>query len=72
MRYMGTREVAGLLNIRPSALTRAVWENRIGTPEKGPGNAFWWSEKNIRQAAWVLIHRDLDTILAEREEEDQP
>lgn len=72
MKRRGTRDVASLLGIRPSALTRAVWEGRLEAPEMGPGRAFCWSEKNIRQACWILLHRDLDDVLAERGEGGGP
>ena len=61
-----TRQVARLLGVNPNRISRAVWEGRIEQPEKGPGGAFFWTEADVRRAAWVLRHRDLDDILAER------
>jgi len=59
---MGTREAAKRLGVRPGTLTRAVWENRLQQPQKAPGGAYVWSEADLRQAAWVLLRRDLEDL----------
>lgn len=64
--YRSTREAAELLGVRPSTLARAVWDRRMAEPPRSPSGAFLWGEEHIRRAAWVLVHRDLDDILAER------
>lgn len=60
--FWGTKQAAGILGIRPGALTRAVWDQRFDPPPKGPGGAFLWGEQDLRRAAWALLHRDLDTL----------
>ena len=62
--YRSTREVAELLNVTPSRLSKAVWDRRIDPPERGPSGAFLWTHNDIRRACWRLLRRDLDTYLA--------
>ena len=71
--FYGTQQVAKILDVRPSRLTRAIWEQRFSPPAKGPGGAFVWSEHDIRRAAWVLLHRTLDaeTVAAIRKDQNQ-
>lgn len=54
IKFLGTRQVASLLGIRPSALNQAVWDNRVPAPSKGPGDAYWWTEEDVRRAAKVF------------------
>ena len=70
MRYKSTREVARLLEISTSRLARAIWDCRFDQPAKGPGGAFLWTEPDIRRACWVLLRRDLDEILRNRQEKE--
>lgn len=49
--FYGTKDVAKLLEILPTTLSRAVWEGRIPAPEKGPGNSYIWAEADIQRAA---------------------
>jgi hypothetical protein len=63
MPYRSTREVAILLGLRPSNITRALWEGRITPPMKGPSGAYLWIEADIQRASWVLRHRDADDVL---------
>jgi len=56
---LGTRQVAGILQLSPSRIMRAIWEGRIQSPVKGPGGAFIWNEVDIRRTAWALLRRDL-------------
>ena len=69
MEYRSTREVAKLLGVNPSRLARAIWDGRVPAPERGPSGAFLWIESDIRQAARILLHRELEDILAEHGEE---
>ena len=66
--FKSTREVAAVLGVSPSRLNRAVWEGRLVEPARGPSGSFLWSEADIRRAAWTLLHRDLDDVLAEQPE----
>ena len=63
-----TRQAAKLLGIRPSALSRAIWEGRLGEPPRSPSGAFLWRWQDLERASWVLLRRDLDDVLAEREQ----
>ena len=65
MAYKSTREVARVLGINPSRLSRAVWTGRLQEPQRGPSGNFLWTEKDIRRASWALLHRDLDGLLAD-------
>jgi len=62
MTFFSTRMVAKILGISPSRLARAVWDERIEAPAKGPGGAFLWDEASIRRASWALLRRDLDGL----------
>jgi hypothetical protein len=59
---IGTKQAAEILGVKPGALTRAVWENRLPAPEKGPGGAFVWSREDLQRAAWALWERELDEL----------
>jgi len=52
-----TRQVAGLLDVKPDTLQKAIWQNRINPPAKGPGGAYFWTEADIEHASWALLHR---------------
>ncbi|MCG3180936.1 MAG: hypothetical protein BIFFINMI_03301 [Phycisphaerae bacterium] len=56
---IGTRQAAAILGVRPSTLSKAVWDNRLAPPTRGPGGAYIWTEADLRRAAWVLLKRDL-------------
>jgi hypothetical protein len=58
-----TREVARLLALSCSRLTRAIWDNRLDPPAKGPGGSFLWTNIDIERASWLLRHRDATDIL---------
>ena len=60
MSYQGTREAAKALGVTPNALNRAIWEGRINAPKKGPGGAYFWTERDIEHASWVLLHRPFE------------
>ena len=59
MDYKNTRQVAEILGINSSRLSRAVWDKRFTPPEKGPGGAYLWTEADIRRASWALLRRDI-------------
>ena len=62
---LGTKQVARLLNVNISSLTRAVWEDRITAPSKGPGGAFLWGPEDIQRASWVMRRKSADDVLSE-------
>ncbi len=55
--FYSTRQVAGLLNIKPDTLQKAIWQNRVRPPMKGPSGQYLWTVKDIEHASWVLLHR---------------
>ena len=59
---ISTKQAATILGVKPGTLTRAIYEDRILPPEKGPGGAFVWTDANLRQASWVLLKRDLEDV----------
>ena len=64
---IGTKQAAAMLGVRPGTLTRAVWDERMPQPAKGPGGAFLWSEDDVRRASWVLLGRDLKDVAESKE-----
>ena len=64
--FKSTREVAELLGVIPSRISKALWEGRIDRPQRGPSGAFLWTEEDVRRASWVLLRRDLDDVRAEQ------
>ena len=60
MTYRSTREAATAIGMTPNALNRAIWEGRITAPEKGPGGAYLWTERDIERASWVLRRKPLE------------
>jgi len=63
-----TREVARLLGVTPGSISKAISSDRLDPPAKGPGGAYMWTTEDVRRACWVLLRRDLDDVLAEREQ----
>ena len=66
MPYQSTREVARLLGVTVSCLTRAVWDGRVEPPAKAPSGSYLWDEADIRRACSALLRRPLEAVLAER------
>lgn len=64
---LSTRQVAALLGVSVSKLTREVWLGRIKAPPKSPAGDHLWGRIDVERACWVLLHRDLDVVLAERQ-----
>jgi hypothetical protein len=69
--YRSTRQVAKLLDVTPSRLSKAVWDGRLSEPERGPSGAFLWSDSDAQRACWTLLRCDLDTHLASKQERGQ-
>jgi hypothetical protein len=65
MGFRSTREVARLLGVSISRLSRAVWEQRVDPPEKAPGGAYLWTHRDIEKASWALRHRSASDVLGE-------
>jgi len=57
MHYLSTRQVARLLGVSVSLLTKAVWSGRVDPPQKSPSGNFLWTPADIDRASWVLHHR---------------
>lgn len=50
-----TRQVAqNVLGVKPSCLSRAVWDGSIPAPQKCPAGNFMWTVRDIEAAAWAL------------------
>lgn len=64
-----TKEVAKLLGVGLSCLSRAVYEDRIDPPQKGPGGAFLWGVRDIERASWALRRKSVDDIFSEASSE---
>ena len=62
--FQSTRQVAKLLDITPSRLSKAVWDGRLDEPQRGPSGAFLWSDTDVRRACWTLLGCDLDVHTA--------
>ena len=55
--FYSTRQVAGLLNIKPDTLAKAIWQERVNAPAKGPSGQYLWTLRDIEHASWVLLHK---------------
>ena len=58
--FYSTRQVAGLLNIKPDTLAKAIWQRRVNAPVKGPSGQYLWTLRDIEHASWVLLHKSYD------------
>jgi len=65
MAYRSTKEVARLLGVSISRLSRATWEGRVDPPEKAPGGAYLWTPRDVEHASWALRHRSASDVLGE-------
>ena len=52
--FYSTRQVAGLLNIKPDTLAKAIWQNRVTPPPKSPSGQYLWTIAYIESAAWAM------------------
>jgi hypothetical protein len=55
--FYSTRQVAGLLNLKPDTLQKAIWQNRVKPPMKGPSGQYLWMLSDIERASWALLHK---------------
>ena len=60
MDYLSTRQVARLLGVSVSLLTKAVWCGRVDPPQKSPSGNFLWTPADIEHASWVLLHKPFE------------
>lgn len=72
MDYFSTRQVARLLKVSVSLLTKAVWDGRVSPPQKSPSGNFLWTHADIERASWVLLHRLLEDVDSERNGHEKP
>jgi len=56
--FYSTRQVAGILGIKPDLLQKAIWTNRVIPPIKSPSGNYLWIIDNIESAAWALHRYD--------------
>jgi len=56
-RMYSTRDVAKLLQIRPDALSRALWCGRLDPPQKNSSGDYVWTLHDVQRASWALFHR---------------
>ena len=54
---ISTREAAKRLGIPYSTLAKAVWDERVPAPARGPGGAFYWELVDLERASWALLGR---------------
>lgn len=57
MDYLSTRQVARVLGVSVSLLTKAVWDGRVDPPQKSPSGNFLWTPADIDHASWALHRR---------------
>lgn len=53
--FYSTREVALIiLKVKPDTLQKAIWQNRVKAPSKGPSGQYLWTIRDIEAASWAL------------------
>ena len=57
MAFRSTKEAAHVLGISPGYLSRALWEEKVTPPERGPGGVYLWTTADINRASWQLLGR---------------
>jgi len=57
MKIFNTKDVARMLGVSIAKLQRAIWDERVDPPAKGPGGAFVWQLEDIDRVSWQLLHR---------------
>ncbi len=67
-----TKDVGKFLGVNPHRLQRAIWDERLQAPAKGPGGVFLWSRADILRAGWAILRRDVSSLLLAEAEEDTP
>ena len=64
--FYSTRQVAGILGIKPDTLQKAIWSRRATPPEKSPSGQYLWTDADIERASWALLRRSADKVLKEQ------
>ena len=54
---IGTKQVAKMLGVSVTKLQRALWDERLSPPTKGPGGVFLWTIEDVNRASWVLLRQ---------------
>ncbi len=54
MDYLSTRQVARLLGVSVSLLTKAVWAGSVDPPQKSPSGSHRWTLSDIERVSEVL------------------
>jgi hypothetical protein len=53
--FFSTRQVAiDILDCKPDALSKAIWQGRVTPPLKGPSGHYLWDIAYIEAAAWAM------------------
>ena len=65
MNYLSTKQAASVLNVKPDALSRAVWIGKVDAPPKSPAGDYMWDEATINRASWVLLHKAYEPLKQE-------
>lgn len=55
--FYSTRQVAGLLDIKPDTLQKAIWQGRVNPPSKSPSGNYLWTIEDIERASWALLRK---------------
>jgi hypothetical protein len=54
-KFFSTRQVAiDILEVKPDALSKAIWQNRVTPPPKSPCGNYLWTIAYIESAAWAM------------------
>lgn len=60
--FHSTKEVAERLGVRVARLSRAIYEDRVDAPARGPGGRFLWTEADVERASWQLLGRAPEAV----------
>jgi len=52
--FYSTKQAAGILELKPDALSKAVWQDRVTAPPKSPSGNYLWNIAHIEAAAWAM------------------
>ena len=69
--FYSTPQVAGLLDIKPDTLQKAIWQQRVKAPMKGPSGQYLWTLQDIEHASWVLFHKPYEPTEGNENDKDK-